>query len=544
MKCQKCGAEIQPTDKFCSACGTAVRIKILCPNCGRIIDNNVVMCPFCNSSTSPPKKEEIKISYANVEGLKNDFIKCPKCGEEYRSTNLYCPNCGEKTAIPQADAESKPPEKEESENSLKYKLCPKCGERNNATSDFCKSCGNDISTAAVDTETPDNKNQKLIIAACAVIAIIILLAVLLVQLSNNNKPPKNGDNQTTTEKTILYSSYWLNSFNFYVDKNWKCESKENPFIFTSWNNNKMIVACYEQEKSIEKSDIKNYLKSEKAFNDYSFEKIENLNYTGWSEPAYKDNSVGIELYIDYFKDNTVYFMLFYQNPDKTDNDFSQAKEHILNYSCYKTSESTTNKPTEKPTEKVTEKKTEPPTDPPTEKATEKPVEKSNNKSVESKADREQKQDQEQEQENDSISLEYRNAMKKAESYLKYSAFSKDGLYEQLLFEQFPEDAAQYAVDNVSTDWDENALKKAEQYLKTSAFSYSGLYDQLIFEKFTENQAQYALDNINTNWNENALKKGESYLKISSFSKDELYDQLIFEGFSSDQAQYAVDNLFN
>lgn len=67
---------------------------------------------------------------------------------------------------------------------------------------------------------------------------------------------------------------------------------------------------------------------------------------------------------------------------------------------------------------------------------------------------------------------------------------------------------------------------------------------MIYEKFTEEQAQYALDNINTDWNENALKKGESYLKISSFSKDELYDQLIFEGFSSEQAQYAVDNLFN
>lgn len=88
-----------------------------------------------------------------------------------------------------------------------------------------------------------------------------------------------------------------------------------------------------------------------------------------------------------------------------------------------TEASTTAAPTtKKPTEPPTEKKTEKPTEPPTEKQTEKPT--------------------------DGISREYSNALKQAESYLKHSAFSKDGLYEQLIFEKYSEDAAMYAVDKV------------------------------------------------------------------------------------------------
>ncbi|HEM3577279.1 TPA: Ltp family lipoprotein [Streptococcus suis] len=49
-----------------------------------------------------------------------------------------------------------------------------------------------------------------------------------------------------------------------------------------------------------------------------------------------------------------------------------------------------------------------------------------------------------------VSREFRNALSKAEQYLDYSAFSKEGLYDQLIFEKFPEDAARYAVETVST----------------------------------------------------------------------------------------------
>ena len=93
------------------------------------------------------------------------------------------------------------------------------------------------------------------------------------------------------------------------------------------------------------------------------------------------------------------------------------------------------------------------------------------------------------------SRESRNALQKAYDYLDYTAFSKSGLYEQLLYEDYPEDAAQFAIDNVETDWNQNALQKAIDYLDYTAFSDQGLYEQLVYEGFTPEQAQYAINNL-------------------------------------------------
>lgn len=87
----------------------------------------------------------------------------------------------------------------------------------------------------------------------------------------------------------------------------------------------------------------------------------------------------------------------------------------------------------------------------------------------------------------------KNALKQAESYLKYSAFSYKGLIEQLEYEGYSTAEATYAVDNCGADWKEQAVKKAEEYLKYSAFSKSGLIEQLEYEGFTHDQAAYGAD---------------------------------------------------
>jgi len=79
--------------------------------------------------------------------------------------------------------------------------------------------------------------------------------------------------------------------------------------------------------------------------------------------------------------------------------------------------------------------------------------------------------------------------------------SKAGIYNQLTSEygdNFPEDAAQYAVDNVEADWKANALASAETYYEMMSMSKQGIYDQLISDygdQFTDEQAQYAVDNL-------------------------------------------------
>ena len=141
------------------------------------------------------------------------------------------------------------------------------------------------------------------------------------------------------------------------------------------------------------------------------------------------------------------------------------------------------------------------------------------------------------------------AVKKAQSYLKYSSFSYDGLVDQLEYEGFTHEQAKYGADkayNSSSTSDSgtsagktNALEKAKSYLRYSAFSYKGLIDQLEYEGFSHEEAKYGADNCGADWNEQAVKKAASYLKYSSFSYDGLIDQLEYEGFTHEQAVYGA-----
>lgn len=94
----------------------------------------------------------------------------------------------------------------------------------------------------------------------------------------------------------------------------------------------------------------------------------------------------------------------------------------------------------------------------------------------------------------------------------------------------------------------NALKKADSYANRMHMSESKLYDQLTSEygeKFSPEAAQYAIENVNTDYNANALEKAKSYRESMAMSPDKIYDQLVSEygeAFTPEQAQYAIDNL--
>ena len=86
----------------------------------------------------------------------------------------------------------------------------------------------------------------------------------------------------------------------------------------------------------------------------------------------------------------------------------------------------------------------------------------------------------------------RNARTMAADYLSISAFSRQGLIEQLEFEGFSTADATYGADSVNADWHEQAAQAARDYLDISSFSRSGLVDQLVFDGFTEDQAEYGV----------------------------------------------------
>ena len=140
----------------------------------------------------------------------------------------------------------------------------------------------------------------------------------------------------------------------------------------------------------------------------------------------------------------------------------------------------------------------------------------------------------------SVSLSKQNALRAAKDYLKFSAFSRDGLIAQLEYEKYSHEDAVYAVDHCGANWREQAQKSAKDYLKFSSFSRKGLIKQLEYEKYSHEDAIYAVDHCGANWNEQAAKTAKDYLKSMPFSRQSLIEQLEYEGFTHDQAVYGVN----
>ena len=97
--------------------------------------------------------------------------------------------------------------------------------------------------------------------------------------------------------------------------------------------------------------------------------------------------------------------------------------------------------------------------------------------------------------------EYQNALEKAEIYSDTMYMSKAGIYDQLTSEygeQFPAEAAQYAIDNLDADYKYNALQKAKSYQETMSMSKEAIRDQLTSEygeQFTQEEADYAVEHL-------------------------------------------------
>lgn len=81
----------------------------------------------------------------------------------------------------------------------------------------------------------------------------------------------------------------------------------------------------------------------------------------------------------------------------------------------------------------------------------------------------------------------------ARDYLDYTAFSRQGLIQQLKYEGFTRMQAIYGVDHIRVSWYRQAVKMAKNYLEHTNFSRSGLIEQLVYEGFTQSQAIYGVN---------------------------------------------------
>ena len=95
-----------------------------------------------------------------------------------------------------------------------------------------------------------------------------------------------------------------------------------------------------------------------------------------------------------------------------------------------------------------------------------------------------------------LTNQQRNAVRSANNYLSFTAFSREGLIQQLSSpygDGYSDADATAAVDSLSVDWNAQAAKSARQYLTMMGFSCSGLIEQLSADygdKYTREQATY------------------------------------------------------
>ena len=82
-------------------------------------------------------------------------------------------------------------------------------------------------------------------------------------------------------------------------------------------------------------------------------------------------------------------------------------------------------------------------------------------------------------------------------------------------------------------------------MQDSIESKSELYNKLVeYDDFTEDEAKYAADNVKVDYKENALERAKSLSKNGDTSKSDIKDMLSSkDGFKfTEEAQYAVDHL--
>ena len=63
------------------------------------------------------------------------------------------------------------------------------------------------------------------------------------------------------------------------------------------------------------------------------------------------------------------------------------------------------------------------------------------------------------------------------------------------YDSYSKEASVYATINCGANWNEQAASQARSYIDNGAFSKKELIDQLIFDGFTKEQAEYGANAI-------------------------------------------------
>ena len=354
-----------------------------------------------------------------------------------------------------------------------FKFCTKCGNKIDNTSQ-----GNNVPVPVPKAKIPFYKNPIFYVIVIAVIAVSAILTVFSVQVikgitAKPTEVTEVTEQETTEPAKSELKTYEIPPISISVPENWTNNNKNDNHYFYTATGDMMYL-------SIQKSDMNKYLFGESFFDNFiegfssETEEFEPVNEKMIAfidgERAYnikaKIKLNGVQSYGNIYAfatDNHICSVIFCTYGDKQSDEFNLYETDIIDSIVIKeTAEEETELETTAP---ETEPETEP--EPETEKPTEKPA--------------------------DTMTMSQKNALRSAESYLEYMAFSYSGLIEQLEYEKYSHDDAVYAADNCGADWNEQAVKCAKNYLNTMPFSRDELIEQLEYEGFTHDQAVYGVE---------------------------------------------------
>ena len=64
-----------------------------------------------------------------------------------------------------------------------------------------------------------------------------------------------------------------------------------------------------------------------------------------------------------------------------------------------------------------------------------------------------------------------------------------------MYEGYSDAEAEFALNHITVDWNLQAQKVAQDYIDTMSFSRQGLLEQLLYEGFTQEQAEYGVSSV-------------------------------------------------
>lgn len=364
--------------------------------------------------------------------------------------------------------------------------CNKCGSELPKGFNFCTKCGNKIDNTPQGNivpvpvprvKRPFYKNPIFYVIVIAVIAVSAILTVFSVQLikgitSKPTEPTEVTEEEITEPTKSELKTYEIPPISISVPEYWTTKSEGETHYFYATNGSMMSL-------TVSESNMDKYMFGEDLVDDLleSFssavedfkpinENMDKMICVIGGELAYntratfKSKSNGTDNYesIYFFAtDNHMCVITFINRGTEQSDEFDMYEYDIIDSIVIKET-----------AEEETEPETAAPeTEPETEKPTEKPA--------------------------DTMTMSQKNALRSAESYLEYMAFSYSGLIEQLEYEKYSHDDAVYAADNCGADWNEQAVKCAKNYLDTMPFSRDELIEQLEYEGFTHDQAVYGVE---------------------------------------------------